>query len=278
MNTQSSPVAAVIGGQRLILGAARRRQALRAPSAHRQEGLGVPAVEERAQRDAGGRRQRGLHGAQRGEPRRGDPGPRGGDRRDRQRRRDQDQGAVALEPARVGLPVAARPRRQALRGRQLGEPLGARRQDRREAVGAQPRHRRQGLAGVGRRRPLRHRGERPLPIVRPSEEGATILVAAPARHARGPLRGDLRLAGDRLRARLLHDRGRPLLPGRQERAVQGDQDRADLARRRGCGRRTGGDAAGDARRGDARSGRPAPSSRSPPSTPRAAASPAPPAR
>ena len=73
----------------------RRREHLRAAGAHRRQGLGVPPEPARHQRVAGHRRRHRLHRAQRGEPRPGHDGPRGGDRRDRQRRHHVDRRAVA---------------------------------------------------------------------------------------------------------------------------------------------------------------------------------------
>ena len=115
-------------------------------------------------------------------------------------------------------------------------------------------------------------------IVRPSEEGATILAQHQLKMPEGryaEVYGSPAIAYGRVY--FTTEEGLYCL-GDKNAPFKVTKTARDLARRRGRGRGTGGDAAGDARRGDARARRQAPSSRSPPSTPRAAASPAPRAR
>ena len=63
-------------------------------------------------------------------------------------------------------------------------------------------------------------------IVKPGADAAEALDDELLTHARGPLRGDLGIGGGRLRAALLHRRGRPLLHGPEGRAVRGARERA----------------------------------------------------
>ena len=163
-NTQSTPVVAVVNGERLLIGAssdgsvyavrARTGETLwshevsqvslnagvavadgRVFASHSEENIDTGTMG----RMIGDR----LRSASEG----GIAKPRPGASTDHQRRLRHAPG-----PWRPGLP-----------DRQLGQPPRHRRRHRRDQVGAQHRHRRQERPGVGRRQDLRHRGQRQIP-------------------------------------------------------------------------------------------------------------------
>ena len=203
--------------------------------------MGIQAQSARHQLLGRRRWRQSVRGAQRGKPRQHRPRPRRVHRRHRQR-------GLALRRRLRRLHQPGLLQRPLVHHRQLGQHPRARRRDRPSSLDSQHRHRRQGIAGVGRRPTLRARGQRPLCHRRSRLRHRR--DARPRRdcNARRTPSRTVRLTSRSLQPHLPFHRSGRLLPRRPSGAVQGRRNRSQLSTRASCLRRNTGAPANHPRR------------------------------